>query len=76
MDWSALIENLIKLVASIAAYLGNKQLLDAGKAEAVSAGLTATLIMMQKAHAAQIEVRTNPDGAYAASVRDKYERPE
>lgn len=74
MSWAALIELVLKLVASVASYLGDKQLLDAGKAEAISAGLQATLDNMGKADVAKNELADNPDGDYARSVQQKYER--
>ena len=74
MAWLAIIELVLKAVSSVADFLGNRQLLEAGKAQAIREGLQATLDNMSKANAAKTELRDNPDGEYAVSVRDKYER--
>lgn len=76
MTWLAFIQLVIKAVASLADYLGNKQLLDAGKAQAISAGLQQTLDNIGKANAVEKELRDNPNGDFANSVRDKYTRDE
>ncbi len=74
MNWVAIIQVLIKAVAGVVDYLGTRQLLDAGQSQAISEGLKATLDNLEKANAAQEEIRNNPDGDYARSVREKYTR--
>lgn len=76
MNWLAFIQLVIKAVASLTDYLGDKQLLDAGKAKAVSEGLKQTLDNLDKANAVEKELTDNPSGAYADSLRDKYIRNE
>lgn len=74
MAWASIIELVLKALSSIADYLGNRQLLEAGKAQAIVAGLQATLDNMSKADAVKKEVAANPDGDFANIVRNKYER--
>lgn len=74
MSWISIIQLVLKVVSSVADYLGNKQLLEAGEAKAISEGLRTTIENIGKANAARSEVRDNPDSAYSRGVRDKYER--
>lgn len=76
MNWLAIIQLVIKVVASLTDYLGNKQLLDAGHAQAVSEGLKQTLSNLDKANAVEKELTSNPGGDYASSLRNKYTRDE
>ncbi len=72
--WLNIITLAIQLVGAVAKYLGDANLLDAGKAKAISEGLKATLDNVARANEAANEVTANPDGDFANSVRDKYTR--
>lgn len=74
MTWLVLIELVLKAIGGVAGYLGDKQLLDAGKASAIKDGLQSTLDNMRKADAVKDEIRNNPDGSFARGVWDKYTR--
>lgn len=76
MAWASLLTTLLKLVAGLSDYLGRQQLLEAGKAEAVSAGLQSILDNLKKADDVKEEFARNPDGSFAHGVRDKYTRPD
>lgn len=74
MMWLALIELLLKAIGGVAGYLGDKQLLDAGKVSTIKDGLQSTLDNMRKSDAVKDELRNNPDGSFSRSMRDKYTR--
>lgn len=76
MEWASLLTLLLKLVAGLSDYLGRRQLLEAGKAQAVSAGLQNILDNLTKADDVKAEFTRNPDGSFAHGVRDKYTRPD
>lgn len=76
MPWLAIIQLVLKAVAGVVDYLGNRQLLEAGKAQALTEGLRTTLDNVEKANVVRAELSTNPDGDFAARLRDKYERPD
>lgn len=76
MPWATLLTLLLKMVAGLSEYLSRQQLLEAGKAEAVSAGLQIILDNLTKANDVKAELARNPDGSFAHGVRDKYTRPD
>lgn len=53
MNWLALLKVLLGLANSLTAYLNNKQLIDAGEAQAISEGLQNAQDAVQKAREAR-----------------------
>jgi len=74
INWGEIILLVLKAVAGVTDLLSRKQLLDAGAAEAISKGLAQTIDNVQKAKNVDKEINNNPDGEYAAKLRDKYTR--
>lgn len=74
MGWIGLISGLLRLVNFVAEFLSRKQLIDAGVAQAVAAGNTATLERIEKARKVKDALAADPD--YARRMRDKYTRPD
>lgn len=72
--WLGLIVSILQAVAEVSKYLGNRQLLKAGEAQAIADGLSQTIKNVEEANAARAHVLANPDDDYAVSVRRKYER--
>lgn len=75
MDWLGLAVGLVKLLQGLMKWLGDKQLIDAGKAEASSHSLGVTMENLTDAKKAADYIRRNPDAPWSVSVRDKYRRP-
>ena len=75
MDWVTIITLVLKAVSGVVEFLNSRKLLDAGAAEALAQGLQGTLDNLAAAQAASEEIKNNPDGEYAKSIRDKYTRP-
>ena len=73
MSWLAALTGIVKLVGLIAEYLGRKQLLDAGAAQAIAEGQRATLDTLAKVKASR-EALADPDTGRADRLRDKYTR--
>jgi hypothetical protein len=72
--WLGLIVSILQAVAEVTKFLGDRQLLKAGEAQAIADGLSQTIENVEKANAARADVLADPDGDYAVSVRSKYER--
>lgn len=71
MDWLAFLGALVSIANAVAKYLGNKQLIDAGKAEAVSTQLQGALDAIRSAQAVKVEVDARTAGPDAsAKLRD------
>ena len=61
MAWLGLLKLLLSLASSLAGYLRERQLLDAGAAEAVAAGTTEALRRIEVANMARAAVRDTPE---------------
>jgi hypothetical protein len=73
--WLAVIVAVLKAVTSLSAYLGDRKLIEAGKAEALQIGLALTLESVEKSNVA-VHAVSNPHSDYAQRVRAEYERPD
>jgi hypothetical protein len=73
MNWLAFLVAILKTVAEISNYLGGRQLIEAGKAKALSDGLALTLANVEKANEAAAAV-DDPNSAHSVRVRERYER--
>jgi len=73
MSWLAFIEALVQAVAGIAKYLGDRQLIEVGKATIISEGLTKTLENVRKANNAAAAV-DDPNSSWSERVRNAFER--
>ncbi len=60
-----LLRAIMGIAGAIASYIGDKQLMDAGEAKAISRNISATLEQIDKARAARKSVKHDAD-----SVRD------
>jgi hypothetical protein len=79
MDWGAGFLALLKLLGALSDYLGRRQLLAAGQAQAIAAGLQGTIDNLSEARRAADAVThpTGPgDAGYARRVRERYTRPD
>lgn len=74
MDWLAALTLVLKVVVGVADFLSRRQLLEAGKAEIITQGLRQTLDNVQKAKNVTENLTSNPTGAFANKLRDKYTR--
>jgi hypothetical protein len=74
MSWLALITGAIKLISSLADYLRDKKLMDAGAAEAVMKGQADVLESLRRIQVARDAVVTDSDPDWSKRVRDKYTR--
>lgn len=74
MAWLAFIEALLKAISGVVGYLGDRRLLDAGQAEAISAGLKQTLDSVKRANDVKDAIHHNADPDFSKRVLDKYER--
>lgn len=72
-NWLALILAVIKLIAEVTKRLGERSLIERGKAEAIAFGLAQTLRNVEKANEAAAAV-TDTNGDYARIVRERFER--
>ncbi len=61
MAWLGVLKVLLSLSNTLMTYLHDKQLLDAGMAQQLSADLRGTLDAIQKAHDARANVRDDAD---------------
>lgn len=71
MPWLAIITGFIKLASAIAQYAKDRQLINAGVAEAVAAGNSATLSNIDKAKAVKDEIANRPDSDWSKRVHDR-----
>lgn len=71
MGWLSLLSGLISLVSELAKYLGNKRLIDAGAAEAVSKGRADVLESLRRIQVAR-DALVNPDSDRAERLRDRF----
>lgn len=69
MSWLAILTYLIRLVSSLAKYLDRKQILEAGEARAVSAGMGKSLEELEKVRMARDRLR---DPSWRTRLREKY----
>jgi len=74
MGWIAFIQAVVKLLAEFAGYLGDRQLIKAGEAQAVKEGLNETIARLAAAgKAAAAGDSDDPDHrAWAERVRDRF----
>jgi hypothetical protein len=70
--WLSLISGIVGLVSELAKYLGNKRLIDAGAAEAVSRGQADVLDSLRRIQAAR-DVLADPDADRAERLRKRFE---
>lgn len=68
------IRSILTILAAIASYYSNKQLLDAGKAEAESDVLKENNKAREQAKAVKREVNTLPADNVSYKLREKYSR--
>ena len=61
MAWIGLLKLLLSLASSLAGYMRDRQLLEAGAAEAVAAGTTEALRRIEAANRARAAVRDTPE---------------
>ena len=73
MNWLALLTGVIKLISTLADYLREKKLMDAGAAEAISKGQADVLESLRRVQAARDAVAAGDD--WAQRVHDKYGKP-
>jgi len=73
MGWLSAAAALLKLVNIIAGYLKDKQLIDAGKAEAIVDGVTHVSGMVDDA--AKGAAGMQFDSEWSSRVRSKYRKP-
>ena len=76
MAWIAFIEALLKAISGVVGYLGDRRLLEAGQAEAISAGLQQSLDSIKRANDVKDAMRNNADPDFSERLRKKYERPD
>lgn len=71
MGWLAFLEGLVSLANLVAKIIGNKQLMDAGKAQAISENLKGALDEIRAAQKVKTEVDARTSGPDAsAKLRD------
>jgi len=73
MGWISLATALLKIVGLIAGYLQNRQLINAGKAEAIVEGITHVTAMVDDA--AKGAAGMQFDTEWSRKVKAKYRRP-
>lgn len=73
MSWIAALSGLLKLAGALAEWLGRRQLLQAGAAEAIATGLQGVLSHVEKARAARDRLAADP--GESRRLRDKFTRP-
>ena len=74
MAWLGLLKLLLSLASSLAGYMRERQLLDAGAAEAVAAGTTEALRRIEVANMARAAVRDTPEDI-AADLDNRDRKP-
>lgn len=74
MGWLALVTQLAGALQRFIKYLGDKQLIDAGAAQAGYHSMSVTVGVLTDGKKASDYMRRNPDAEWSRSVRDKYER--
>ncbi len=77
MDWGAAVLALLKLLGALSDYLGRRQLLAAGQAQAIAAGLQTVIDELARARRAADAIahpRSASDDDYARRLRDRYTR--
>ncbi len=74
MAWLSLLTGLISLVSEFAKYLGNKRLIDAGAAEAVSKGQADVLETLRRIQVAR-DALADPESDRAERLRKRFEPP-
>lgn len=65
IPWLTILKGLLSLASSIAGYLHDKQLIDAGRSQAIAEGATNALEQVKKAQAARLAVNNSPDSLRA-----------
>jgi len=73
VGWLSLVTALLKVVGAIATYLQNRQLINAGKAEAIVEGIAHVTAMVDDAAKGAAGMAFDTD--WSKRVRDKYRRP-
>jgi len=73
MGWLSIAGALLKIVGAIADILKNRQLINAGKAEAIVDGITHVTAMIDDAAKGAAGMAFDTD--WSRKVRDKYRRP-
>ncbi|MGE0190304.1 MAG: hypothetical protein AB7G80_09025 [Dongiaceae bacterium] len=74
MAWLGLITAVLKAVAELAMFLGNRQLIELGKAKTIADGLALTLANVEKAHEVDRALSADPNSDYANRLRKRFER--
>jgi hypothetical protein len=59
MAWLSIIQSLVSLLSTFTSWLSNQQLIDAGKAEAISAHLQGAIDEIRTANTVREQVRTD-----------------
>lgn len=73
MGWLSIAAGLLKIVNLIAGYLKDRQLIDAGKAEAIVEGTQHVSAMVDDAAKGATGMQFDSD--WSKRVRDKYRKP-
>lgn len=73
MPWLSLLSGLLQLVNVLAGYVKDKQLVDAGKAEAIVDGMQHVSAMVDDAARGAAGMQFDTD--WSKRVRDKYRKP-
>ena len=73
MPWVAILNGLLQIVNLVAGYVKDKQLIDAGKAEAIVAGMSHVSAMVEDAAKGAAGVQFDTD--WTQRMRDKYRKP-
>jgi len=73
MSWLALLTGAIKLISTLADYLRERKLMDAGAAQAISAGQGKILDDLARIQAAR-DALVDPDSDRADRLRDEFRR--
>jgi hypothetical protein len=79
MGWAAVLLACLKLLATLSDYLSRRQLLEAGQARAMAAGLESIMDNLNKARRAADAVEhpaSAADDDYAKRLRERYTRPD